>query len=549
MPGAGPSRPSAGATGASTRAPSRRSARRRPRPRARRARSRRCARGSRRASCSSAARGSRRWSCSRARPRCSRARTRATDGSSGLRSWPPAGARRRSRPGAGRAKGKPPRTGSARSAGRAASARWASSSAPSRSLVEADRARGGGPRARARRAGRARRRLLRGRRRGRAPRAARRARRRRSTARRSSSRRDHEARAARALPLAPLQLDAPSRSAARDPRRAPRACSPHSIEGLHRGGLRPTSTTGSWSTRARAPRRARRSSRPARRDVRTLRGGAGLGRAPPRGLRSAILDELAAEDPRRRDARARGRRATCASSTASPRRCRSCERAVERDPRDCRGLDAARARAGQHRRRGAARARASSARTRSRAGRAERLARQHARSCSSAWRETHGARDARRAHASPGSPTRRACCATYLVPFYARRAQELAARYGFTPGPTHDRGLRPPRATSRCARRASRASRRSGVCFGPVVTAVSPLSRAARHASRGRARRSTSSRTSIHLGLSHNRCPRWITEGLATWEEEQRNPAWTRNMRRELARRARQRRRSSPCAS
>ena len=38
----------------------------------------------------------------------------------------------------------------------------------------------------------------------------------------------------------------------------------------------------------------------------------------------------------------------------------------------------------------------------------------------------------------------------------------------------------------------------------------------------------------IHLGLSHNRCPRWITEGLATWEEEQRNPSWTRNMRREL---------------
>src|SRR6185295_18677198 len=38
----------------------------------------------------------------------------------------------------------------------------------------------------------------------------------------------------------------------------------------------------------------------------------------------------------------------------------------------------------------------------------------------------------------------------------------------------------------------------------------------------------------IHLGLSHNRCPRWITEGLATWEEVNRNPSWTRNMRREL---------------
>src|SRR5262249_4493564 len=38
----------------------------------------------------------------------------------------------------------------------------------------------------------------------------------------------------------------------------------------------------------------------------------------------------------------------------------------------------------------------------------------------------------------------------------------------------------------------------------------------------------------IHLGLSHNRCPRWITEGLATWEEVHRNPSWTRNMRRDL---------------
>jgi tetratricopeptide (TPR) repeat protein len=71
------------------------------------------------------------------------------------------------------------------------------------------------------------------------------------------------------------------------------------------------------------------------------------------------------------------------------------------------------------------------------------------------------------------------------------------------------------------------------VCFGPVVTAVSPVSEL-----RGTfswARTSFHEFTHvIHLGLSHNRCPRWITEGLATWEEVNRRASWTRNMRREL---------------
>jgi tetratricopeptide (TPR) repeat protein len=71
------------------------------------------------------------------------------------------------------------------------------------------------------------------------------------------------------------------------------------------------------------------------------------------------------------------------------------------------------------------------------------------------------------------------------------------------------------------------------VCFGPVVTAVSPL--AELRGTQSWARTSFHEFTHvIHLGLSHNRCPRWITEGLATWEEEHRNPTWTRNMRREL---------------
>jgi tetratricopeptide (TPR) repeat protein len=121
---------------------------------------------------------------------------------------------------------------------------------------------------------------------------------------------------------------------------------------------------------------------------------------------------------------------------------------------------------------------------------------------------------------------------TYWMPFYESAREELARRYGYTPGPT----------TIEVFDRFQDFSVRStgfegfpalGVCFGPVVTSVAPQSEL-----RGKfswARTSFHEFTHvIHLGLSHNRCPRWITEGLATWEEENKNPAWTRNMRRDL---------------
>ena len=121
---------------------------------------------------------------------------------------------------------------------------------------------------------------------------------------------------------------------------------------------------------------------------------------------------------------------------------------------------------------------------------------------------------------------------TYLVPFYSEARQELAARYGFTPPPT----------LIEVFRRFQDFSVRSvgyggfpalGVCFGPVVTSVSPLSRMRGNFSWARTSYHEFTHV-IHLGLSHNRCPRWITEGLATWEEERRRPSWTRNMRRDL---------------
>lgn len=121
---------------------------------------------------------------------------------------------------------------------------------------------------------------------------------------------------------------------------------------------------------------------------------------------------------------------------------------------------------------------------------------------------------------------------TYLAPFYAEARAELARRYGYTPGPT---------AIEVFQKHADFSVRSTGfegfpalgVCFGPVVTAVSPL--AEMRGTFSWARTSFHEFTHvIHLGISHNRCPRWVTEGLATWEEVAREPSWTRNMRRDL---------------
>lgn len=135
-------------------------------------------------------------------------------------------------------------------------------------------------------------------------------------------------------------------------------------------------------------------------------------------------------------------------------------------------------------------------------------------------------------HTFVWSPDAAAVLSTYLVPFYARHREGLAERYGHTPGPVRietfrtwdDFSVRSTGFTGFSA---------LGVCFGPVVTAVSPLSELRGTFSWARTAYHEYTHV-IHLSLSHNRCPRWITEGLATWEEEQANPAWSRNMRVEL---------------
>lgn len=121
---------------------------------------------------------------------------------------------------------------------------------------------------------------------------------------------------------------------------------------------------------------------------------------------------------------------------------------------------------------------------------------------------------------------------TYLLPFYKGAREELAARYGFTPGAVRIEVFREHRNFS--ARSTGfEGFPALGVCFGPVVTALSPLSEMRGNFSWARTSYHEFTHV-IHLGLSHNRCPRWITEGLATWEEARKNPAWQRNMRREL---------------
>jgi len=129
-------------------------------------------------------------------------------------------------------------------------------------------------------------------------------------------------------------------------------------------------------------------------------------------------------------------------------------------------------------------------------------------------------------------PDAAAVLEVYLEPFYREAREELSERYGFTPAPTHIEVFRRHQDFS-VRSTGFEGFPALGVCFGPVVTALSPISEMRGNFSWARTSFHEFTHV-VHLGLSHNRCPRWITEGLATWEEAHRNPAWARNLRREL---------------
>lgn len=64
-----------------------------------------------------------------------------------------------------------------------------------------------------------------------------------------------------------------------------------------------------------------------------------------------------------------------------------------------------------------------------------------------------------------------------------------------------------------------------GVCFGPVITAPSPMTaRAAGHSWEATLWHEFAH--TVTLTLTRNRMPRWLSEGISVYEEQQANPGW-----------------------
>ena len=68
-----------------------------------------------------------------------------------------------------------------------------------------------------------------------------------------------------------------------------------------------------------------------------------------------------------------------------------------------------------------------------------------------------------------------------------------------------------------------------GVCFGPVITANSPGGSVGRGSSWEAMLWHEFTHT-ITLGLTHNKMPRWISEGISVYEERLANPSWGERM-------------------
>lgn len=120
-----------------------------------------------------------------------------------------------------------------------------------------------------------------------------------------------------------------------------------------------------------------------------------------------------------------------------------------------------------------------------------------------------------------------------IVPFLEKSFDEFKERYEFTPTlpvlvevfPKHDDFAVRTMGTQGLGA--------LGVCFGPTIFMDSP--RAQKEGTYNW--RSTAHHELAHvftLQLSKGRTPRWLTEGLSTWEEVRRSPSWGRHMENDL---------------
>jgi tetratricopeptide (TPR) repeat protein len=123
----------------------------------------------------------------------------------------------------------------------------------------------------------------------------------------------------------------------------------------------------------------------------------------------------------------------------------------------------------------------------------------------------------------------------YLLPIQLEAAESLGAKYGWRPeGRTRIEVLRTWDDFS-VRTIGFRGFTALGVCFGRLITLVSPVDADVRR--NDFMWEATAWHEYAHvltLGLSDNRVPRWLTEGFSVHEERARDPSWERGMDREL---------------
>jgi tetratricopeptide (TPR) repeat protein len=126
-----------------------------------------------------------------------------------------------------------------------------------------------------------------------------------------------------------------------------------------------------------------------------------------------------------------------------------------------------------------------------------------------------------------------------VLPFFERSFEILSAKYRYTPAGV---GAERDRMLIEVFREHKDFSVRTfgfnglgalGVCFGPFIAMDAPNALPPGSFSWARTFHHELAHT-MTLGLSKGRVPRWLTEGLSTFEEEEFEPSWTRGMDREL---------------